>query len=173
MHVDRIEGLAHFEAERESWERLERADPFSTVFTSWRWLRAYQPVAKYRPYVLAVRDGADTLAYLPLARGGSLLDRELFLGGNPVADYAGMIAHPHRTDADCRCGDASSSQPCPNVQEALSEKAAAMDSQSFGLNAGKLLQVSCSGCQCSIKANLLQIKRRRRQRPVMLWIVPT
>ncbi len=99
MHVDRIEGLAHFEAERESWERLERADPFSTVFTSWRWLRAYIPVSKYRSYVLAVREGDDTLAYLPLARGGSLLDRELFLGGNPVADYAGMIAHPHRTDA--------------------------------------------------------------------------
>jgi len=99
MHVERIEGLAHFEAERESWERLERADPSSTVFTSWRWLRAYLPVAKYRPFTLALRDGDTTVAYLPLARGGSLLDRELYLGGNPAADYAGIIAHPARVEA--------------------------------------------------------------------------
>lgn len=99
MHVERIEGLERFEAEREPWERLERADPLANVFTSWRWLRAYFPVSKYRPYVLALRDGADTIGYLPLARGGTLLDRELFLGGNPVADYAGMVADPGRTDA--------------------------------------------------------------------------
>lgn len=99
MHVERIEGLEHFEAERESWERLERADPLASIFTSWRWLRAYRPVAKYRAFVLALRDGGETIAYLPLARGGSLFDRELFLGGNPAADYAGMIADPARAEA--------------------------------------------------------------------------
>lgn len=99
MQIERIEGIRAFEAERERWERLERRDPNVTVFTSWRWLRAYLPVARYRPFVLALREGDDAVAYLPLARGGSLLDRELYLAGNPTADYAGMIALPSRAEA--------------------------------------------------------------------------
>jgi len=99
MHIERIEGLDRFEAERESWERLERADPLASVFTSWRWLRAYRPVAKYQAFALALRDGHETVAYLPLARGGSILDRELYVGGNPAADYTGMIADPARAEA--------------------------------------------------------------------------
>ncbi|HYW54501.1 MAG TPA: GNAT family N-acetyltransferase [Dongiaceae bacterium] len=99
MHIERIEGVRSFEAERERWERLERRDPHATVFTSWRWLRAYLPVARYRTFVLALREGDDAVAYLPLARGGSPLDRELYLAGNPTADYAGMIALPSRAEA--------------------------------------------------------------------------
>jgi len=99
LHVERIEGIERFEAERERWERLERKDPNVSVFTSWRWLRAYLPVARYRLLVLALREGDDAVAYLPLARGGSLFDRELYLAGNPTADYAGMIALPSRAEA--------------------------------------------------------------------------
>ncbi len=99
MSVHRISTIAEFDAERERWERLERLDPQTTVFTSWRWLRAYLPVTRLRWSVLVLREGPDAVAYLPLARGGTLLDRELFLGGNPVADYTGMIALPSRADA--------------------------------------------------------------------------
>lgn len=98
MPIDRITTLTAFDAERERWERLERQDPHATVFTSWSWLRAYLPTARYRWTILALREGGEAIAYLPIARTGSLLDRELFLGGNPVADYAGMIALPSRAE---------------------------------------------------------------------------
>ena len=99
MTVHQITTIAEFDAERERWEQLERLDPDASVFTSWRWLRAYFPVTRFRWWVMVLREGPDAVAYLPLARGGSLLDRELYLGGNPVADYTGMIALPSRAEA--------------------------------------------------------------------------
>jgi CelD/BcsL family acetyltransferase involved in cellulose biosynthesis len=99
MEVERITRLADFDAERPRWEALERQDPHATVFTTWRWLRAYLPVARYRWQILVLREGPDAVAYLPIAYGGSVFDRELYLGGNPVADYAGMIALPSRAEA--------------------------------------------------------------------------
>lgn len=99
MRVERISTVEGIEAERAAWERLERRDPHASIFTSWRWFRAYAPIARYRLFVLALRDGEETVAYLPLARGGTFLDRELYLGGNPTADYAGMIALPEIAEA--------------------------------------------------------------------------
>jgi CelD/BcsL family acetyltransferase involved in cellulose biosynthesis len=96
--VERITSIEGFEAERARWEQVERADPCATVFTSWRWLRAYLPVARYRWTILVLREGGEAVAYLPIARGGSLFDRELYLGGNPVADYTGMVALPAREE---------------------------------------------------------------------------
>ncbi|HEY0393292.1 MAG TPA: GNAT family N-acetyltransferase [Candidatus Elarobacter sp.] len=96
MDVARITTIDQLEAERPRWEALERLDPHATVFTSWAWLRAFLPVTRMRWTVLALRDAGRTIAYLPLARGGWMLDRELYLGGNPYADYTGMIADPAR-----------------------------------------------------------------------------
>jgi CelD/BcsL family acetyltransferase involved in cellulose biosynthesis len=112
MQVEHISTLEAFEAERERWEQLERRDPHATVFTSWRWLRAYLPTARHRWMILALRDATQAVAYLPLARGGSLLDRELYLAGNPTADYAGMIASPaHAEAAVCAFVDAVLAEP--------------------------------------------------------------
>jgi CelD/BcsL family acetyltransferase involved in cellulose biosynthesis len=97
-HVEPITTLAALDAERARWEHVERQDPYATVFTSWKWLRAYLPTARYRWTILVLREDGEAVAYLPIARGGSLLDRELYLGGNPVADYTGMIALPARAD---------------------------------------------------------------------------
>ena len=106
MRIDRISTLHDFDAERDRWERLERQDPHATVFTSWRWLRAYLPVGRYRWEVLALREGDEALAYLPLAHCGNVFDRELCLAGNPHADYTGMIAlersAPRAVDAFAR-----------------------------------------------------------------------
>jgi CelD/BcsL family acetyltransferase involved in cellulose biosynthesis len=99
MIVERISTLEGFEAERTRWELLEKQDPNVTVFTTWKWLRAYLPVARYRWTILVLREGPDAIAYLPIARNASPLDRELFLAGNPVADYTGMIALPSRAEA--------------------------------------------------------------------------
>ncbi|HEV3085787.1 MAG TPA: GNAT family N-acetyltransferase [Candidatus Elarobacter sp.] len=99
MDVTRFSTLPELDAERERWETIERQDRYATVFTSWRWLRAYLPVARLRWSVLVLRDGDLAVAYLPIAHGGWLFDRELYLGGNPRADYTGMIALP---DYECR-----------------------------------------------------------------------
>src|SRR4030088_312426 len=84
-HVSRITTLEAFDAERARWEELERGDPHVTVFTSWRWLRAFLPVGRYRWSILTLRDGDAAVPYLPIGYGGSLLDRELYMAGNPIA----------------------------------------------------------------------------------------
>jgi CelD/BcsL family acetyltransferase involved in cellulose biosynthesis len=99
MDVARITMIDQLDAERGRWETLERLDPHATIFTSWRWLRAYLPIARRRWSILVLRDGAEAVAYLPIARDGSVFDRELYLGGNPYADYTGMIAHPAHEEA--------------------------------------------------------------------------
>lgn len=99
MKLERISTLAALDAEREAWERLEREDPHATVFLTWKWMRAYLPISRFRWLVLALREGNETVAYLPLAHNGSVLDREIFLGGNPVADYTGMLALPSRAES--------------------------------------------------------------------------
>ncbi len=99
MELRRITTLEEFEAERAEWEALERSDPHATVFMTWNWLRAYLPVARHRWTILALRESGRTVAYLPIAWNGSILDRELFLGGNPVADYTGMLALPAHEEA--------------------------------------------------------------------------
>jgi CelD/BcsL family acetyltransferase involved in cellulose biosynthesis len=99
MTVERISTLEGFERERERWEQLEKLDPHATLFMTWKWLRAYFPVARFRWSILVLREGPDAIAYLPLARNSSPLDRELYLAGNPYADYAGMIALPSRAEA--------------------------------------------------------------------------
>jgi CelD/BcsL family acetyltransferase involved in cellulose biosynthesis len=99
MDVVRISTLEAFEAERERWEELERRDPHVNVFTTWSWLRAYFPVARLRWSVLIARDSGTPVAYLPLARNASPIVRELYLGGNPTADYTGMLADPAHAEA--------------------------------------------------------------------------
>lgn len=99
MNVERISTLEGFDRERSRWETLESLDPNVTVFTTWKWLRAYLPTARTRWRILVVRDGPDAIAYLPIARNRSPIDREMYLGGNPVADYTGMIALPGRAEA--------------------------------------------------------------------------
>ncbi len=99
MHVERISTVEGLDAERSRWEALEMLDPNVSMFTTWRWLRAYLPVTRFRWVVLALRDGDDTVAYLPIARNRSPIDRELYLGGNPLADYTGMVARPQSAEA--------------------------------------------------------------------------
>ncbi len=99
MEVGRISTLEAFEAERPRWEALEKRDPSLSVFLTWRWLRAYLPTSRLRWSILVARDGDEPVAYLPIARNSSFIDRELYLGGNPAADYTGMLAAPERAEA--------------------------------------------------------------------------
>jgi len=99
MDVYRISTIEQFDAERERWEAIERRDPDVTAFMRWSWLRAYLPAARLRWSILAARADGETVAYLPIARNASWIDRELYLGGNPAADYTGMLAAPEHAEA--------------------------------------------------------------------------
>jgi CelD/BcsL family acetyltransferase involved in cellulose biosynthesis len=98
---ERITTLNGFEAERERWERLYRADPQSQVFLSWSWLRAYFAQARHAWTILTVHDGDDLIAALPLQvrpvpSRALPVARELAFATEPVADYQGMLCAPGR-----------------------------------------------------------------------------
>ena len=82
MTVERISTLEGFEAERERWEQLEKLDPNATLFTT---LEVAARVSADRALPLdassSLRDGTEAIAYLPVARNASPLDRELYLAG--------------------------------------------------------------------------------------------
>ncbi len=99
--VDVITSLNGFEAERERWERLYRADEHAQVFLSWPWLAAYLASAPPGWRILALREGDELVAVLPL-RVSAIpsrffpVARQLGFASAPVADYQGMLCAPGR-----------------------------------------------------------------------------
>src|ERR1700681_2557341 len=86
----RITTLNGFEAERERWERLYRADALGHVFLSWPWLRAFLAHAAPGWTILALRDGDDLVAALPLTIR-AVPSRML-----PIARELSFVAEPIR-----------------------------------------------------------------------------
>jgi CelD/BcsL family acetyltransferase involved in cellulose biosynthesis len=98
---DRITTLNGFEAERERWDRLYRSDAQGQVFLSWPWLRAYFAQARHPWTILALRDGDELVAVLPLQirsvpSRALPVARELAFATEPIADYQGMLCLPGR-----------------------------------------------------------------------------
>ncbi|MBL8057409.1 MAG: GNAT family N-acetyltransferase [Anaerolineales bacterium] len=101
MLIEASGTLAEFERLRPEWEALYQADPQAHVFVSWPWLRGWLEAARPAWHVLAARPaaGAPASALLFLRartarRGRWHVDRELYLGGKPHADYAGFLCRP-------------------------------------------------------------------------------
>jgi CelD/BcsL family acetyltransferase involved in cellulose biosynthesis len=101
MPIDTISTIEEFERWREAWERVYTSDRHAMLFLSWPWLRAHFATVQYEWLVLAFRpdDASPYAAFLPLVlakypRRGIVLDRELFMGGYPRADYTGLLALP-------------------------------------------------------------------------------
>lgn|GEM_PF-742334 len=99
VHVVALRALHEIDDVRTAWERLYAADPGATVFASWAWYRAYMESARREPLVLAASDAADGsyVAFLPLELVRGRVARivpigRLTIAGDPIADYAGMIA---------------------------------------------------------------------------------
>lgn len=99
MLVEEIVTLDRFEAVRDEWERIYRADPYSNVFLSWQFLEAY-----YRTHadwvILAVRGSSHGRydAFVPLQFRSHVLGRELCLGAAPEVDYCGLLWDPARSE---------------------------------------------------------------------------
>lgn len=92
--------LNEFDAERERWDTLYRADSLSQIFLSWSWLRAFLgDTSSWK--VLVVRDGNELLAALPLRLTGIPsaqlpVARQIAFASAPVGDYQGMLCLPGR-----------------------------------------------------------------------------
>ncbi|HEX3462437.1 MAG TPA: GNAT family N-acetyltransferase [Candidatus Elarobacter sp.] len=99
--MDVITSLNGFEAERERWERLYRADECAQVFLSWPWLAAYLTDAPRGWRILALREDGELIAALPLRTSPIPsrffpVARQLGFASAPVADYQGMLCAPGR-----------------------------------------------------------------------------
>ncbi len=96
-----ITSLNGFKAERERWERLYRADRHSHVFLSWSWLFAYLSTAPAGWTVLALRDGDELVAALPLRTSAVPsplvpIASQLSFASTPFGDYQGMLCRAER-----------------------------------------------------------------------------
>lgn len=92
-----LDGLMGFEAD---WESVHGADPQSTVFTSWAWLRGRLSTLAEPWCVLVARSQADgaVVGLLPLRSELSADDPgdvlKLTMAGSPLADYTGFLCVP-------------------------------------------------------------------------------
>jgi CelD/BcsL family acetyltransferase involved in cellulose biosynthesis len=101
MYIRYVQEIQDFDALKSDWNTVYRADPHAQIFLSWAWLRGWFAVTPYRWFVLAVQpeESAAPVAFLPLAlhtvqRFGISLLQELYMGGNPLADYTGFLCLP-------------------------------------------------------------------------------
>jgi CelD/BcsL family acetyltransferase involved in cellulose biosynthesis len=101
MIIDVIDDMAQFDRLQSNWNTVYAADNNAQVFLSWPWLRAYLTVTPYTWFVLALRsdESSSHVAFLPLARNvvrrASIpIERALHMGGNPLADFTGLLCMP-------------------------------------------------------------------------------
>ena len=102
--VSNLDALSAIEAD---WKSVHRADPESTVFTSWAWLWGRLSALPEPWCALVARAGArgEVVVLLPLRfhlsadkekEGGV---RTLAMAGSPLADYTGFLCAPGFEDA--------------------------------------------------------------------------
>jgi len=93
----------------DDWERLYRADPLATPYSSPGWARAWLDAwaEDEAPYVLRVHDGAGTVAIAPFSISRRAGLRVLGMLGKEPADYWDLISEPGlRVDASLAVGAA-------------------------------------------------------------------
>jgi CelD/BcsL family acetyltransferase involved in cellulose biosynthesis len=97
LAVDRLTSFAQLDKIKDRWIELYHHDERAHFFTSWEWLQACLKTETNPWMVLAVRDGnGPYIGFLWLGDGrfptfGPPLNRELYLGGIPRADFTGIL----------------------------------------------------------------------------------
>lgn len=98
MQITSVDNFDGFDRLKESWSAAYAADPHATICVSWAWLRGWFAATPYKWFVLVARpDGQSSpVGFLPLALDG----HRLLMGGNPLADYTGLVCFPqHQEEA--------------------------------------------------------------------------
>ncbi|MUG93682.1 tetratricopeptide repeat protein [Scytonema sp. UIC 10036] len=102
MQIDTIDDLETFKKIRENWDFVYAADPQAQFFLSWVWLSGWLPMVHEQWFILAAKPDihdSSYIAFFPLKivleqqdDGG--FDTQLYMAGNSIADYTGMICQP-------------------------------------------------------------------------------
>lgn len=92
MEISRICDMDQFNKLKAAWDAAYSADAQTQIFVSWAWLRGWFEATPNNWFVLAIRPDSWShyVAFFPLA----MHSRQLFMGGNPLADYAGFVCSP-------------------------------------------------------------------------------
>ncbi len=102
MRIDIIDGLQAFAELRPAWEAVYDADPEAQFFLSWTFLSGHFRSLSDSWFVLAARpdeNRSDYVAFFPLRirtaerKDGGFFNH-VFMAGNYVADYTGLICRP-------------------------------------------------------------------------------
>ncbi|MUG99599.1 tetratricopeptide repeat protein [Scytonema sp. UIC 10036] len=102
MQIDVIDDFETFKKIRENWDSVYAADPQAQFFLSWVWLSGWLLRVREQWFILAAKpDTHDSsyIAFFPLKivleqQDGGGFYTELYMAGNSVADYTGMICQP-------------------------------------------------------------------------------
>jgi tetratricopeptide (TPR) repeat protein len=102
MQIDIIDDFETFEKIRENWDSVYVADPQAQFFLSWVWLSGWLPMVHEQWFILAAKPdthNSSYIAFFPLKIGleqqdGGGFYTQLYMAGNSMADYTGMICLP-------------------------------------------------------------------------------
>ncbi|MDJ0732528.1 MAG: GNAT family N-acetyltransferase [Nostocaceae cyanobacterium] len=98
MQVTVINDFENLKQIRTDWEAIYESDPQAQFFLSWVWLYGwFHMKSKNDPwFVLAAKpdDNSSYVAFFPLGMRRNQEHGELYMGGNSMADYTGLICLP-------------------------------------------------------------------------------
>jgi tetratricopeptide (TPR) repeat protein len=102
MQIDIIDDFETFKKIRENWDSVYAADPHAQFFLSWVWLSGWLQMVAEPWFILAAKpDTSDSsyIAFFPLIitleqQSGGGFDTQLYMAGNRMADYTGLICLP-------------------------------------------------------------------------------
>ncbi|GAA6619430.1 tetratricopeptide repeat protein [Scytonema sp. NUACC26] len=102
MQIDIIEDDETFEKIRNNWDFVYAADPQAQFFLSWVWLSGWLPMVYEQWFILAAKPDTHDSSYVAFFPLKIVLEQqddggfytELYMAGNSVADYTGMICLP-------------------------------------------------------------------------------
>ncbi|NEU73015.1 GNAT family N-acetyltransferase [Hassallia byssoidea VB512170] len=102
MQIDIIDNFETFKERRENWDSVYAADPQAQFFLSWVWLSGWLQMVHEPWLILAAKPDTHDLSYVaffPLKivleqQDGGGFDTKLYMAGNSMADYTGLICLP-------------------------------------------------------------------------------
>jgi len=94
MYLDIITNLRQFDELKSDWDLVSQADPNSTVFVSWWWVRGWIGTLANNWFVLGLKPDKQTsyVAFLIVRKQNK--EKVLHIGGNPESDHTGFICLP-------------------------------------------------------------------------------
>lgn len=105
MHIDIIKEIHQFENLKEAWDEVYLADPNTTIFQSWSWLRGWLETNDDPWHILCFRPEKSSsyfVGFLPLtieAKSSYFSQQKMKMWGGLSADHATFICHPDYEDS--------------------------------------------------------------------------